>query len=144
MTTTTAAETEIALQRMVTVYVLTGLLFLVLPGTFLGVWNLVSISVRHSLAGLSQAWLQAHGHAQIFGWIGTFIIGIGYYSLSKMGGLMPVAVTRAWTSWAVWTAGVSLRWAANVTEYHWRVLLPLSAALQLIAFLIFFSTLGRP
>jgi uncharacterized protein involved in response to NO len=143
MTTTTAAETEIALQRMVTVYVLTGLLFLVLPGTFLGVWNLVSISGRHSLAGLSQAWLQPHGHAQIFGWIGTFIIGIGYYSLSKMGGLMPVAVTRAWTSWAVWTAGVSLRWAANVTEYHWRVLLPLSAALQLIAFLIFFATVSR-
>ena len=93
MATKTTAETEIALQRMVTIYVVTGLLFLVLPGTFLGVWNLISISGRHSLAGLSQAWLQAHGHAQIFGWIGTFVIGIGYYSLSKMGGLMPVAVT---------------------------------------------------
>jgi uncharacterized protein involved in response to NO len=143
MATTTAAETEIALQRMVTVYVITGLLFLVLPGTFLGVWNLVSISGRHSLAGLSQAWLQAHGHAQIFGWIGTFIIGIGYYSLSKMGGLMPVAVSRGWTSWALWTGGVSLRWAANITEFHWRFVLPISAALQLIAFLIFFATVSR-
>ncbi|MEO8595891.1 MAG: NnrS family protein [Candidatus Solibacter sp.] len=143
MVTTTPAETEIALQRMVTIYVVTGLLFLLLPGTFLGVWNLVSISGRHSLAGLSPAWLQAHGHAQIFGWIGTFIIGIGYYSLSKMGGLMPVAVSRAWTSWVLWTAGVSLRWAANVTEFEWRVLLPLSAALQLIAFLIFFATVSR-
>ena len=143
MTTTTAAETEVALQRMVTIYVVTGLLFLVLPGTFLGVWNLVSISGRHSLAGLSQAWLQAHGHAQIFGWIGTFIIGIGYYSLSKMGGLKPVAVSRGWTSWALWTGGVSLRWVANVTEFHWRLLLPLSAALQLTAFLIFFATVSR-
>jgi uncharacterized protein involved in response to NO len=143
MATTTAAETEIALQRTVTVYVVTGLLFLVLPGTFLGVWNLVSISGRQSLAGLSQAWLQAHGHAQIFGWIGTFIIGIGYYSLSKMGGLMPVAVSRGWTSWALWTGGVSLRWAANITEFHWRVLLPVSAALQLIAFVIFFATVSH-
>jgi uncharacterized membrane protein YGL010W len=74
------AKIEIALQRLVTVYIVTGLLFLLLPGTFLGVWNLVSISGRHSLAGLSPSWLQAHGHAQIFGWIGTFIIGIGYYS----------------------------------------------------------------
>src|ERR1035437_10013656 len=98
MTTTTAAETEIALQRMVTVYVITGLLFLVLPGTFLGVWNLVSIGGRHSLAGLSQSWLQAHGHAQIFGWIGTFIIGIGYYSLSKMGRVVPFAASRGWVS----------------------------------------------
>src|ERR1039458_377315 len=123
MTTTTAAETEIALQRMVTVYVLTGLLFLVLPGTFLGVWNLVSIGGRHSLAGLSQAWLQAHGHAQIFGWVGTFVRGICSYSLSKMGGLKPAAVSRAWASWVLWTGGVTLRWAANVTEFQWRILL---------------------
>src|ERR1017187_1716114 len=137
------AATEVALQRLVTVYIVTGLLFLVLPGTFLGGWNLVSISGRHSLAGLSPAWLQAHGHAQIFGWIGTFVIGIGYYSLPKMGGLKPVAVSRGWTSWALWTGGVSLRWAANITEFQWRVLLPLSAALQLIAFLIFFATVSR-
>src|ERR1035438_10315814 len=137
------AATEVALQRLVTVYIVTGLLFLVLPGTFLGVWNLVSISGRHSLAGLSPAWLQAHGHAQIFGWIGTFVIGIGYYSLSKMGGLMPVAVSRAWATWALWTGGVALRWAANVTGFHWRILLPASAALQLIAFGIFFVTVSR-
>src|SRR5674476_382514 len=93
MTDTSPAAAEIALQRLVTVYIVTGLLFLLLPGTFLGVWNLVSISARHSLAGLSPAWLQAHGHAQIFGWIGTFIIGIGYYSLSKMGRLMPFTLS---------------------------------------------------
>ena len=143
MATKTPTEIEIALQKMVTVYVVTGLLFLVLPGTFLGVWNLVSISGRHSLAGLSQAWLQAHGHAQIFGWIGTFVIGIGYYSLSKMGGLKAVAVSRAWMSWALWTGGVTLRWAANVTGFHWRVLLPVSAAFQLTAFLIFFVTVSH-
>jgi hypothetical protein len=143
MATKSAAETEIALQRMVTVYVVTGLVFLVLPGTFLGVWNLVSISGRHSITALSQAWLQAHGHAQIFGWIGTLVIGIGYYSLSKMGGLMPVAVSRAWASWALWAGGVTLRWAANVTEFHWRILLPVSAALQLIAFVIFFGTVSH-
>ncbi len=133
---------ETSLQRLVTIYVFTGLLFLLLPGTFLGVWNLVSISGRHSLAGLSPSWLQAHGHAQIFGWIGTFIIGIGYYSLAKMGRLMPFAVSRGWASWALWTAGVALRWGANVSEWNWRVLLPASAALQLLGFLIFFATVS--
>ena len=49
------AATEIALQRLVMVYIVTGLLFLLLPGTFLGVWNLISISGRHSLAGLSPS-----------------------------------------------------------------------------------------
>ena len=60
-----------------------------------------------------------------------------------MGGLMPVAVSRAWATWALWTGGVALRWAANVTEFHWRVLLPVSAAFQLIAFAIFFATVSR-
>jgi hypothetical protein len=143
MTDTSPAATEIALQRLVTVYVVTGLIFLLLPGTFLGVWNLVSISSRHSLAGLSPSWLQAHGHAQIFGWIGTFIIGIGYYSLSKMGRLMPFTASRGWASWALWTGGVTLRWVANVSEWNWRLLLPTSAALQLMGFLIFFATVSR-
>jgi hypothetical protein len=140
VTSGTAVATEIALQRLVTIYVVTGLLFLLLPGTFLGVWNLVSISGRRSLGSLSQAWIQAHGHAQIFGWIGTFIIGIGYYSLSKMVRLMPAAVSRGWASWALWTCGITLRWLANVTEWNWRVLLPLSAALELGGFILFFVT----
>lgn len=142
MTDTSPAATEIALQRLLTAYVFTGLLFLVLPGTFLGVWNLISISGRHSLAALSPSWLQAHGHAQIFGWLGTFIIGIGYYSLVKMGRLLPFAVRRGWASWAFWTSGVTLRWVANVSEWNWRFLLPASAALQLIGFLIFFATVS--
>ena len=56
---TNAAVIESALQRLVTVYVITGLVFMLLPGTFLGVWNLVSISGRHALGQLSPAWLQA-------------------------------------------------------------------------------------
>jgi uncharacterized protein involved in response to NO len=142
MTDTSPAATEVALQQLLKAYVFTGLLFPLLPGTFLGVWNLVSISDRHSLAGLSASWLQAHGHAQIFGWIGTFIIGIGYYSLAKMGRLLPFAVSRGWASWALWTAGVTLRWVANITEWNWRVLLPASAALQLIGCLMFFATVS--
>jgi hypothetical protein len=124
-------------------FIATGLLFMLLPGTFLGVWNLISISSEHSLSSLSAAWLQAHGHAQIFGWIGTFIIGIGFYSLSKMGAIAPFAVSRGWLSWALWTAGVLLRWVANVSFWNWRFLLPLSGALELAAFLIFFVTVSR-
>jgi hypothetical protein len=143
MPTANPVETEIALQKIVAAYVVSGLTFLVLPGTFLGVWNLISISSRHSLGTLSPAWVQAHGHAQIFGWLGTLIIGIGYYSLSKMGGLMPFAASRALASWLFWTWGVALRWIANVTEFDWRLLLPLSALFQLAAFTIFFFTVRR-
>jgi uncharacterized protein involved in response to NO len=130
------------LQSVLVAYLGTGLLFMLLPGTFLGVWNLLSISSDRSAATLSPAWIQAHGHAQIFGWIGTFIIGIGYYSLTKMGAVAPFAAGRAWASWALWTLGVALRWIANISLWNWRELLPVSAALELAAFLIFFRTVS--
>lgn len=109
-------ERERQLQRALIVYIVTGLFFMILPDTFLGVWNLISISSsRHTLESLSPAWLQAHGHAQIFGWIGTFILGIGFYSPSKMGGLPPFAVWRAWMALTSWAAGTTLRWIAGVS-----------------------------
>src|SRR5260370_9858723 len=136
-------QRESQLQRVMSVHAITGLLFMLLPGTFLGVWNLISISSQPSLATLSAAWLQAHGHAQIFGWIGTFVIGIGYYSLSKMGRLAPFAVSRAWWSWGLWTAGLILRWVANVELWQWRGAGGLLAApVRGAAFFFFFLCLA--
>jgi uncharacterized protein involved in response to NO len=134
---------EVLLQKLVTVYVVTGLLFMLLPGTFLGVWNLLSISAQHRVSSLPPGWLQAHGHAQIFGWLGTFILGIGFYSLSKMGNLPAFAVFRGWTCFILWSAGVAMRWTTTITGIDWRVLLPLSAFLELAGFAIFFATVSR-
>lgn len=134
---------ELALQRLLSVYIATGLFFLLLPGTFLGVWNLIAISEGHSAGEVSPAWLQAHGHAQIFGWIGSFIIGIGFYSLSKMGRVQQFAIARGWLCWGLWTGGVFLRWITNLYIRQWREMLPLSAFLELTAFLIFFLSVGR-
>jgi hypothetical protein len=138
-----AMRREARSQRLITAYIVTGLLFMLLPGTFLGVWNLISISAQHSLATLSPEWIQAHGHAQIFGWVGSFILGIGFYSISKMAGLPSFSVIRGWVCWALWTCGALARWATNLYRWHWRVLLPLSAAMELAAFLIFFRTVSR-
>ncbi len=130
-------------QRLVTAFVLSGIFFMLLPGTFLGVWNLLSISQAHDVATLPQAWLQAHGQAQLFGWIGSFILGIGFYSLTKMQSGQPFPARPGWTAWFLWTLGVSLRWLAGVTTWNWRVGLPLSAVLQLAAFLLFYVSVRR-
>ena len=119
-------------------YVIAGLVFMLLPGTFLGVWNLISISGRHGASSLSAAWIQAHGHAQIFGWIGSFILGIGFYSIpaAKKAGLRVAKLT-----FVLWTLGVALRWATNIYGWHWRLWLPVSALLELGAFCCFFYAL---
>jgi uncharacterized protein involved in response to NO len=123
-------------QKLMMAYAITGLFFMLLPGTFLGVWNLISISGHHG-AAISTSWIQAHGHAQIFGWIGTFILGIGFYSIPKMANRASLSVARGWVALLLWTTGVLLRWAAGFYHLYWRVSLPLSALFELCAFFIF-------
>lgn len=133
---------EKSLSRLLILYITTGLTFMLLPGTFLGVWNLLAISSHRAANSVSAGWVQAHGHAQIFGWIGTFILGIGFYSIPKLRRMNPFALWAAWTCWALWTSGITLRWLTGVYLWQWRVLLPLSAALELTAFLVFFSSVS--
>jgi len=133
---------EQQLSRLLILYITTGLAFMLLPGTFLGVWNLLTISTHRASNSVSAGWVQAHGHAQIFGWIGTFILGIGFYSIPKLRRMNPFALSSAWTCWALWTAGITLHWLAGVYGWHWRMLLPISAGFELAAFLIFFSSVS--
>src|SRR5262249_7297119 len=121
----------------------TGLAFMLIPGTFLGVWNLVQISGRESVSLVSPAWLQAHGHAQIFGWIGSFILGIGFYSLPASRQHTSSGHRQAWVAWGLWTTGVAMRWKTNIYGGPWRVRLPSSALLELIAFGLLFAKGSR-
>jgi uncharacterized protein involved in response to NO len=137
-----AISREKALSAMLMTYIVTGLVFMLLPGTFLGVWNLISISRLQALESITPGWIQAHGHAQIFGWVATFILGIGFYSIPKLRKLKPFAMWRGWTCWAMWTTGVLLRWGVTIWPWHWRFWMPFAALLEFAAFLLFFLTIG--
>ncbi|MBS1999253.1 MAG: hypothetical protein JSS86_23160, partial [Cyanobacteria bacterium SZAS LIN-2] len=65
---------------MLRAWILSGIFFMALPGTLLGFSNLMAISAHHGLGSMSPAWMEGHGHAQVYGWIGSFILGIGFYS----------------------------------------------------------------
>ena len=120
---------------MLRAWVLSGLFFMALPGTLLGFSNLMAISAHHGLGAMPPAWMEGHGHAQVFGWIGSFVLGIGFYSQpSRRSGLrIPI------TCFGFWTAGVLLRWIGNIYEWHWRPLLVISSAFELVAVLLFLS-----
>jgi hypothetical protein len=92
---------------------------------------------------VSPEWLQAHGHAQVFGWVATFILGIGFYSIPLVNAGARPSLAASRLCWGMWTAGVGLRWAVIVYAWHWRILVPISAALELAAFAIFFRTVSQ-
>ncbi|MDE3149387.1 MAG: hypothetical protein KGL37_07950 [Acidobacteriota bacterium] len=125
---------------MLRAWILSGLFFMALPGTLLGFSNLMEISAGHGLAALPAAWIQGHGHAQMFGWIGSFILGIGFYSQPGKGRSV---VRLPLTCFVLWTLGVGLRWIGNIYGWHWRILLPVSAGMELIAMALFLSAASR-
>ena len=131
-----AAVVERQKSLVLRAWIISGLFFMALPGTLLGFSNLVAISAHHGLGTLSPAWMEGHGHAQMFGWIGSFILGIGFYSQPARG----KSVLRIPLScFVLWTTGVALRWVANIYGWHWRTLFVISATAELIAFTLFLS-----
>jgi hypothetical protein len=125
---------------MLRAWIVSGLFFMALPGTVLGFSNLLAISTHHGLGCLPVAWIQGHGHAQIFGWIGSFILGIGFYSQpSRSRSVIGIPLT----CFVLWSSGVGLRWVANIYAWHWRSLFPISAGFELIAVLLFLAAASR-
>ncbi|MGH9739025.1 MAG: NnrS family protein [Candidatus Acidiferrales bacterium] len=137
-----AIAREQSLSRLLMTYIVSGLIFMLLPGTFLGVWNLIKISNQEEVDSIAPAWIQAHGHAQLFGWVGTFILGIGFYSIPKLRKLKPFALWQGWACWTLWVVGVATRWLSNIYPWHWRLMMPLSAAFEVLASLIFFQAVA--
>ena len=130
----TLLATERRKSYLFRLWIATGIFFMVLPGTILGFTNLLLISAHHGLQGLSPAWIQAHGHSQVFGWIGSFVLGIGFYSQPRTranSGRLP------FICWSLWAAGLTLHWLAGAYLWFWRITLPVSGLLQLAAVLLF-------
>ena len=136
-------QREEAMSRLLMAFITTGLVFMLFPGTLLGVWNLLQISGREHGAAISPAWIQAHGHAQVFGWVGSFLLGIGFYSIPKLRDRATGVIRAAWVCWALWTLGVGIRWAATVYGWEWRTLVPAGGVLELLAFGIFFAIVSQ-
>ena len=121
---------------MLRAWILSGIFFMALPGTLLGFSNLMAISAHHGLGALPAAWIEGHGHAQMFGWIGSFILGIGLYSQPARG---RSAIWIQLTCFVLWTSGVAMRWVANIYAWHWRSLFPISAGFELIVVFLFLA-----
>lgn len=136
-------ERESAMSKLLMAFVVTGLVFMLFPGTLLGVWNLLQISGRTRGASISSSWLQAHGHAQVFGWVGSFLLGIGFYSIPRLRDRATGVICAVWVCWAMWTLGVATRWATTVYGWEWRVLMPVGGILELVAFCIFFAIVSQ-
>jgi uncharacterized protein involved in response to NO len=120
--------------RLLAAFIGSGLIYLALPGTFLGVTNLLAIAAAKMPGAPPPAWIQAHGQAQVFGWVGSFILGISLYILPKFRGVALRPLWLGWVTWGVWTAGVAARWLAGLGYVGAHAGLIVGAGLMLAGF----------
>ena len=65
-------------------YFLTGILAILTVGATWGAILLWRIGIRGDFTSVSIHEVNAHGHAQIFGWVGLFIMGFAYQAFPRM------------------------------------------------------------
>jgi hypothetical protein len=132
---------ERRIARLLGAFISAGLVFVTLPGTLAGVWNLLAISAVRRAGGAPGPWVQAHGHAQLFGWVGSFMIGICLYAVPKFRGGAIRSLAAGWLMLGLWTAAAAAHWGAVLWAWHWKWVLPFSAGAQcLVALLLVWQT----
>lgn len=116
-------------------------------GSGLGVYLVIARALALPLGGWYGALVQAHGHAQLFGWVGLFVVGAGLFFLPKLRGAELKRLNRIPAAFALLVTGIVLRSVVQPasgfmgTNLLFRLLFLLSALLELGGFVIVLSML---
>jgi len=122
----------------------TALLFTLTGGTALGAWALVTMALRGSLGGIDRGVIQVHGHWQLFGWVGLFVVGVAYHILPRLTGVPLPSHRAAAGSYALLALGILLRFAQSLDPGTARTALLFgSAGLEIGGVAIFAWTVAR-
>ena len=110
-----------------------ALLFTFTGGTALGAWALITMAIRGQLGGLGRGIIQVHGHYQLFGWVGLFVVGVAYHILPRLTGVALPSYRAASASFVLLVAGTILRTAQAMDPSLSRSVLLVGGALMELA-----------
>lgn len=124
---------EIARENLYRRFLKAALLFTFTGGAALGTWALVVMALRGRLGGIGRGLLQVHGHYQLFGWVGLFVVGVAYHILPRLSGVPLPSYRAAAASFAMLVGGTALRFAQALDPSGLRSTLLLGGALLEVA-----------
>jgi hypothetical protein len=121
-------------------YFLGGILLALTAGATWGAWLLWTIAWSGSFRSLSLSSINAHGEAQIFGWVGLFIMGFAYQAFPRLWQTRLAAPRLAARAFVLMIAGLIVRTIAIATGEAGSLtpaIALIGGALQVVAVLIF-------
>ncbi|HLV01554.1 MAG TPA: NnrS family protein, partial [Acidobacteriota bacterium] len=121
-----------------------GILLVLTLGASWGAWLLWQIGATGSFTSASIHQVNAHGHAQIFGWVGLFIMGFAYQAFPRMWHRELMAPRLAVATFLMMLVGIIIRTTgmALTESVSWAVPAVLAGGiLQSLAIVIFAAQL---
>lgn len=126
-------------------YFAAGIVVILTAGAAWGAYLLWQVSQAGSFTGVSIHAVNAHGHAQIFGWVGLFIMGFAYQAFPRMWGTRLVGPHLAVASFILLMASLSLSTVGTALAETWALAVSaviLGGFLQIVAVMIFAGQLA--
>src|SRR5687768_4593701 len=105
-----------------------GIALILTAGATWGAWLLWQIGVAGHFTGASLHHVNAHGHAQIYGWVGLFIMGFAYQAFPRLWHTDLVAPRPAVAAFVAMLVGLAVRTAGMTLSGRWALALPAALA----------------
>jgi hypothetical protein len=121
-----------------------GIAVVLTLGAVWGAYLLLRIAFAHSFTAAGLHEINAHGHAQIFGWVGLFVMGFAYQAFPRFKHTTLSHPRRAVLSWWLMVAGVVVRSVAEplAASWPWLAVPAVAAAvMEVVAIGLFVSVL---
>jgi len=121
-------------------FFLGGIAAILTVGAVWGAWLLWKIGILGSFTAVSIHEVNAHGHAQIFGWVILFIMGFAYQALPRMWHTTLPAPRLAAGVFAAMFLGVAVRTTGMAMAHSgmWATTAAMTgAAVQILAIVVF-------
>jgi len=125
-------------------FFIAGIAVVLTVGAAWGAWLLLQIGAAGRFTGASLHQVNAHGHAQVFGWVGLFVMGFGYQMFPALWQRRLLAPGLVPFVFAAMIAGVAIRTVAMAAiGARWAVPAVIAGgALELTAIAAFTAQLG--
>jgi hypothetical protein len=121
-------------------YFIAGILVVLTFGATWGAWLLWRIGIDHSFTGISMNEINAHGQAQIFGWMGLFIMGFAYQAFPRFWRTTLASPRLSVLSFWTMLLGIVAASIGLALGNHWQYALPVATCgslLELAAVILF-------
>ncbi len=123
-------------------FIKTAIVIALTSGCVYGAIILFYMGIQHNLYSVPRVLIETHGHTQIFGWCGLFIMGVSYFVIPRFYAVKLYSGKLANLSFYFMLFGIILvftyRTLLPITDHYcFKILILLGCALEILAILLF-------